>query len=101
MNSSRLAERGRVDVGRDCRDASPVRVARFEYQSSKPARINFPRSARTRRARVARGRASPAKAFSRGKRKVQAAGAYGEGKEKVVVRIFPMEPGWRADLPAP
>ena len=91
--------------GTRCRAASPVPVARFEYQSSNPPRINFPRSARTRRARVTRGRAFPAGSPRQGffPREAKSAGCWRirEGKEKVEVRISPMEPGRRADLPAP
>ena len=103
MDSSRLAER--VDVGRVV-----ATRARFASRGSSINRATprglTSRGRRGRDERESRGdarlrRALRAKAFSRGKRKVQAAGAYGEGKEKVVVRIFTMEPAGARTYPLP
>ena len=108
--SNRVAEGGRIFSprrarrrGTRCRDASPVRVARFEYQSSNPRGLTS-RGRRGRGERVTRGarlrRALRAKAFSRGKRKVQLLAHTGREREGGGA-YPPMEPGRRADLPAP
>ena len=84
MDSSRLAER--VDVGRVV-----ATRARFASRGSSINRATprglTSRGRRGRGERESRGdarlrRALRAKAFSRGKRKVQAAGAYGKGKRR-------------------
>ena len=84
MDSSRLAER--VDVGRVV-----ATRARFASRGSSinraTPRVLTSRGRRGRDERESRGdarlrRALRAKAFSRGKRKVQAAGAYGKGKRR-------------------